>query len=403
MADFAPDATFSIERLQAALDAAGIGVWEMTLPERRLNWSARCKQLFGFAPNQALTFEQVVAAVHPQDRPLLHAALARASAPEGEGRYENEYRVLEPGYHGQERWIRSVGSVRFDKARNPVMLQGFCLDITESKRTSAAAQKHLQEFEFLSETIPDILWMADSEGAITYFNKRWTEYTGQSLAEAQEWGWGPAIHPDDLASCQIQWNRSLQSGKPYEATFRLRAQEGNYRWLIGRALPLHEADGHILKWFGTCTDIHEQRMLQEQLHERETQFRSIANSIPQLAWMTEPSGHILWYNQRWYEYTGTTLAQMRNEQGWRQVHHSDHFERVFTRWTHSLQTGEPWSDVFPLRRHDGGFRWFLGQAVPIRNEAGDITRWFGTNTDITELQELPAKQQVRSFEDETQA
>ncbi|AYA37541.1 PAS domain S-box protein [Hymenobacter oligotrophus] len=384
-----PSPVFPIERLQAALDAARVGVWEMLLPERRPVWSGQCKVLFGFAPDQDITFEQVVAAVHPQDRPRLQQGVAQACDPAGTGRYENEYRVLEPGYHGQVRWIRSVGSAIFNPERTAaVRLQGFCIDVTETKQTAERAQQHLQQFEFLAESIPDILWVARPDGRITYLNHQWSEYTGVSLEEGLEWGWGPAMHPDDLSTTIAALNRSLQSGQPYEKEFRMKSRTGEYRWFLGRGLPFTGPDGHIVQWFGTCTDVHEQHTLREQLQAREAQFRAISNSIPQLAWMTEPSGYIVWYNQRWYEYTGTTLEEMQGW-GWEKVHHPEHYERVYRRWEQALQTGEPWQDVFPLRSRTGEYRWFLSQAAPLRDAAGNITRWFGTNTDITDLHQLP--------------
>ena len=112
-------------------------------------------------------------------------------------------------------------------------------------------------------------------------------------------------------------------------------------------------------------------------------FRMLADSIPQLAWMTRPDGWIFWYNRRWFDYTGTTLEEMQGW-GWRRVHHPDHVDRVVEKIQTSFETGEPWEDVFPLLGRDGEYRWFLSRALPIRDENGDIVRWFGTNTDVTE-------------------
>jgi PAS domain S-box-containing protein len=122
---------------------------------------------------------------------------------------------------------------------------------------------------------------------------------------------------------------------------------------------------------------------EERLRESEGQFRTLADSIPQLAWMIDAEGSINWYNQRWYEYTGTTLREVQGD-GWRQVLHPDHLERVEDHFRRCLQSGEPWEDTFPIRGKDGGFRWFLSRAVPMRDEAEKIWGWFGTNTDVTE-------------------
>jgi PAS domain S-box-containing protein len=121
-----------------------------------------------------------------------------------------------------------------------------------------------------------------------------------------------------------------------------------------------------------------------------SQFQALADNIAQLAWMTDAQGWIYWYNQRWFEYTGTTMAQMEGW-GWQAVHHPDHLERVTQKFKHHLQTGEPWEDTFPLRGADGRYRWFLSRAFPLRDATGKIVRWFGTNTDITEQIEAQAE------------
>ena len=119
------------------------------------------------------------------------------------------------------------------------------------------------------------------------------------------------------------------------------------------------------------------------LQESEEQFRMLADSVPQLAWMAEPDGHIFWYNQRWYDYTGTTPEQMKGW-GWQSVHDPEVLAKVLERWRGSIATGRRFEMVFPLRGRDGTFREFLTLATPILDAQGRVVRWFGTNTDITE-------------------
>jgi PAS domain S-box-containing protein len=126
------------------------------------------------------------------------------------------------------------------------------------------------------------------------------------------------------------------------------------------------------------------------LREGEDRFHTLANNIPQLAWMADEKGYIFWYNQRWFDYTGTTLKEMAGW-GWKKVHHPDHVQRVVDKITHCFQTGEVWEDTFPLRGRDGSYRLFLSRAVPIRDAKGKVVRWFGTNTDISETKESGAK------------
>jgi PAS domain S-box-containing protein len=141
-----------------------------------------------------------------------------------------------------------------------------------------------------------------------------------------------------------------------------------------------------------------ERPLDESIHDpsEDARFRALADAIPQLAWMTDASGWIYWYNQRWFDYTGTTLEEMQGW-GWQKVHHPDHVQRVTERIQRSFDTGEPWEDTFPLRARDGVYRWFLSRALPIRDNDGNIGGWLGTNTDITDR--LEAEQALRESEE----
>ncbi|HUR45363.1 MAG TPA: PAS domain S-box protein [Candidatus Saccharimonadales bacterium] len=141
----------------------------------------------------------------------------------------------------------------------------------------------------------------------------------------------------------------------------------------------------------------ERARTEEALREGEERFRALADNMAQLAWMTDSSGKIFWYNQRWYDFTGTTLEQMQRE-GWALVHHPDYHEAVAKTWSEALKTGSPWQNTFPLRGKDGSFHWFLSRALPIRDLHGAITKWFGTNTDITEQRETQVALQVAQEE-----
>ena len=133
--------------------------------------------------------------------------------------------------------------------------------------------------------------------------------------------------------------------------------------------------------------------LNERLHDVEQRFRTMSDNISQLAWMCDRLGDVTWYNQRWLDYTGLTFEEMKGW-GWKHVQHPDHVGRVLAGVTHSRDTGEIWEDTFPLRRKDGTYRWFLSRAMPIRDAAGNVVRWFGTNTDVTDLRDAEERQHL---------
>lgn len=147
--------------------------------------------------------------------------------------------------------------------------------------------------------------------------------------------------------------------------------------------PVRDASGRIVGASKIAREASSQIEAERRLVDSERRFRLLAENMAQLAWIAEPDGDIVWYNQRWYDYTGTTLQQMRGW-GWRAVHHADHVDRVEAKYRRHLEAGEEWEDLFPLRSADGTWGWFLSRAKPIRDEAGHITHWFGTNTDITQ-------------------
>ena len=162
------------------------------------------------------------------------------------------------------------------------------------------------------------------------------------------------------------------------------------RWWVTYWHPLRNPNGEIIGVNVAAEEVTERKRAEavlaandKALRESELRFRELADNISHFAWTTDASGWRYWYNKRWYDYTGTTLKDMEGW-GWQKVHHPEHVDRVVERIRRSFETGTPWEDTFPLRGKDGTYRWFLSRALPIRNEAGDVVRWFGTNTDITE-------------------
>ncbi|MDP9047119.1 MAG: PAS domain-containing protein [Bacteroidota bacterium] len=150
--------------------------------------------------------------------------------------------------------------------------------------------------------------------------------------------------------------------------------------------PLIE-NGRITGVLQSAVDVTEHVESRQKLKESSENFKLLADNMSQLAWMADGTGAIYWYNQRWYDFTGTNYEQMQGW-GWREVHHPDHLQNVIDKWVKFIQQGEVWEDTFPLRSKDGEYRWFLSRATPLKDEHGKTVRWFGTNTDITEQRAL---------------
>lgn len=146
-------------------------------------------------------------------------------------------------------------------------------------------------------------------------------------------------------------------------------------------------DGQPIQGILTLRDVTQQKQAEAALRESELRFRTMADAIPQLAWMADSTGYIFWYNRRWYEYTAATPQDMEGW-GWQSVHDPHALPKVLERWTASLATGQPFDMELPLKGGDGKFRTFLTRVMPVMDVDGAVVRWFGTNTDVSETREF---------------
>ncbi|MEC4892472.1 MAG: PAS domain S-box protein [Oscillatoria sp. PMC 1051.18] len=261
-----------------------------------------------------------------------------------------------------------------------------CEEITERKQVEEALRQSEERFRNMADNAPMMIWVTDPTGYCIYLSKSWYEFTGQTETTGLGVGWLDALHPDDYNSSREIFFQANKDRQAFQIEYRLRHQNGEYRWAIDAASPWFSEDGKFKGYIGSVVDISDRKQMEAILRESEERFRTLADNISQFAWMADENGWIFWYNQRWFDYTGTTLEQMQGW-GWQQVHHPDRVEQVVEKISYCFKTGEIWEDTFPLRGKDGQYRWFLSRALPIRDEAGNILRWFGTNTDITELRE----------------
>lgn len=191
------------------------------------------------------------------------------------------------------------------------------------------------------------------------------------------------VHPDDRQAVIDLCRRCADEGTAFDMEFRVVWPDASLHWLDDKGKSFFDEDGKPLYMTGACVDITEHKESNNALEQSEEQFRTLSNAIPQLAWMTDDKGWIHWYNQRWYDYTGTTLQEMQGW-GWQTVHHPDLIDGVIKRFQKALDAGEDWEDTFLLRSKAGEYRWFLSRAQVLRNSDGSVRGWFGSNTDITE-------------------
>ena len=263
--------------------------------------------------------------------------------------------------------------------------------LRERKQAEAALQQSQERLSLAIDSAGMATWDIDMQTGRGIWSQSHFPMLGYELvpgSEATFEMWHSRVHEDDLAAVMQALESAQQTRSLYSPEYRIiRADTGEIRWLKAFGRFLYDQTGQAERFIGVLFDTSDRKIAELALVESESWFRTLADNIAQLAWMTDANGWIFWYNQRWFDYTGTTLEAMQGW-GWQKVHHPDHIERVVEHFRHCLELGESWEDTFPLRGQDGQYRWFLSRAVPIKDEQGNVVRWFGTNTDISDRKHL---------------
>ena len=225
-----------------------------------------------------------------------------------------------------------------------------------------------------------LAWRTDAEGS-SMFVDDWARYTGQAPDEVRGQGWADAIHPDDRAGALAAWNAAVAAGVTYRTRYRLRRRDGQWRWQHVRGVPIAGADG-TTEWMGICLDVHEEVEAAAALQESEARFRSMAELIPQIIWITDTEGRLEFFNKQWTDYVGAhDLPSDAADVAHRYIHPDD-AAAVMDRFGAAMQSGGVFENEHRIRRKDGAYRWFLVRAEPFRDPtSGEIVRWFGVSVD----------------------
>ncbi len=252
-------------------------------------------------------------------------------------------------------------------------------DLQRALQESRDSEARLRK---IIDTIPTLAWCNLTDGSNDFVNRRWSDYTGLSQEEVKRVGCKVAIHPEDLPKWLDQWRALIASGEGGEIEARLRRHDGAYRWFLIRVEPLQEESGEILRWYGTNTDIEDRKRTEEKLREDEREIRRITDAIPQTIMVLDPSGVPIYANQALLDYTGLTTDDVISSDFRVRIFHPEDLERLHDEREAALLRGLPFEIEQRALRKDGRYRWFLIQFNPLRDEHGQIIRWYATGTDI---------------------
>lgn len=282
------------ENLAFALSASGLGIWDWDVANDSVTSDRNFANLFGVDPERALagvSSDEFLATVHPEDRDGLRQAIERALETGEE--IHQEYRLLRAD--GSITWVLALGRPANRDTVPATRLPGVALDITDRKKQEFALKESEAKFRAIANTLPQMLWSTLPDGFHDYYNDRWYEFTGVPPGSTDGEGWNGVFHPDDQERAWGVWRHSLATGEPYRIEYRLRHRSGEYRWTLGQALPIHDEWGNITRWFGSITDIHEDKMaavereiVAQELSHRIKNIFSVINGLVSLTGRSHP-------------------------------------------------------------------------------------------------------------------
>ena len=247
------------------------------------------------------------------------------------------------------------------------------------------------ELPMMIDKIPTLAWSCRPDGTTEFLNQRWLDYTGLSMEASVDWGWKVAIHPDDLERLMETWLGLLASGEPGDEEARLRAFDGTYRWFLFRAVPVRDERGKVVRWYGTNTDIEDLKRAEAQLRRDEVELRRVVDLIPQIIFVIRPDGVPLYANRVAHDYTGITPEELPRTGFGSRLSHPDDVERLRTIRQEFLSRGLPFELEGRMLGKDGGYRWFLLRYNALRDEQGNVLRWYVTATDIHDRKQAEEK------------
>ncbi len=264
----------------------------------------------------------------------------------------------------------------------------------------AEAAQSAQFYRQVAETIPQMVWSALPDGSTDFFNARVFEYTGRSQRQLEDWGWRAVVHPDDLERCLAHWTNAFKKGQPYEVEYRLRRRDGRYFWHLGAAMPLREG-GRIVRWFGTATDIENQKRAErllakarealetlvgsraeeldtterraaelERLDQQE-RFRSFLDSMPAISWIKDSRFRYTWVSASYERVLGKSLDEVRGRENidvW-----SEDLVRQYRRDDeNALRANGPVQSIYDVPCADGSSARLLVVKFPLPDGSGAV-------------------------------
>ncbi|PYI63211.1 MAG: hypothetical protein DMF07_11090 [Verrucomicrobia bacterium] len=286
-------------RTNLAANAANLGLWLWSIPGDELWVTEKWRKLFGFANSEPVKFDRLLQVVHPGDRERMKQLVQHMF--EHGGEYESEYRITRPD--GSTRWILGHGSVELDERGKPAFARGVSRDITKRKIAEEELRESEARFRTVADSAPVLIWMSGPDKLCTFFNKGWLDFTGRTMEQELGKGWTEGVHADDLDHCLEVYGNSFNARQPFTMEYRLRRNDGEYRWLLDNGTPRFASDGAFLGYIGSCIGITERKLAEEK-------FRLVIDAAPNAMIMVDSAGVISFANAPAATVFGYSLSEL---------------------------------------------------------------------------------------------
>jgi PAS domain S-box-containing protein len=300
--------------------------------------------------------------------------------------YDFETRLMR--FDGAFRWFQIRGHPLRDADGTITRWYGLLTDIDDRKRAEEALQASEIDLRLTLNSIPGLVCTFTADGRFEGGNQQFYDYLVHGQ-ETEAWATKGPCHPDDRDHSVAHFRESMISGEPYEYEARALCFDGVYRWFQVLGRPHRDDDGRILRWYSLLIDVDDRKRAERELAASERNLRLTVDTIPALAWSARADGTADFLNQHYLDYVGQSLDQLRDWQ-WTGYVHPDDLPALSEAWSKFISTGIGGEIEARIRRHDGMFRWFLFRADPLRDDAGEIVKWYGANTDIEDRKQAEA-------------
>ncbi len=296
---------------------------------------------------------------------------------------------------GKKRTYLATKAPYRDETGAVIGVIGISRDISERKAAEDALRVSEERFRELADAMPQIVWTAAPDGAMTHVNAKTIEYTGLDVGDLTGWSWERVIHPDDLPTVLTVWTQSLLDGESRSIELRICSAGGEYRWHIARNRPIRGTEGVIASWVGTCTDINDLKHAENTLRETDTRLRE-AQRIARLgSWIWEPPIDHVWWSDALFELFGADkMSVAPSFEAFLELLHPEDRAIAIARVEAMKAGANEFANDLRVVRPDGSSIWIHSQARATRDSTGVLVRVEGTDQDVTarRLAEIAARQ-----------